>query len=98
MRIAVERVDAGQQVGFRQRGRVTVIRRVQTVVLARLHFIAHIHFAGGVITDEHHGKPGLVAARGERRGARGDVGAKFLGKGEAVDQLGCHGGRSRMKR
>ena len=75
-------------------GRITVERRAEAVVVTRLHFVAHVDFAGRIVADQHHREARLMAASGEGGGARGDVGAQGLGEGKAVDQFGSHG-RSR---
>jgi hypothetical protein len=88
--VGIERGDAGQQVGFGQAGVVLLHHRAQAVVLAGLDLVAHIDRAGRVLTDQDHGQAGLSAFGGERRGARGDLGADLGAEGDAVDDLGGH--------
>ncbi len=80
-RIAVQFVDARQQIGFRQIGRIAVERRAEAVVIARFDLIAHIDFAGRIVADQHDGEAWLMPAGGKSGGAGGDFGAQGLGKG-----------------
>jgi hypothetical protein len=64
---------------------------MQTVVLARLNFVAHVDFAGWIFADENNGQAGLLATGGQGGGACSDIRAKGLGEGVAVDDLSSHG-------
>nr|CUV15163.1 protein of unknown function [Ralstonia solanacearum] len=90
-RVAVQRVDAAEQVGLGQVGRVAVEDGQEAVVFARLDLVAHVDLAGRVVADQDDGEAGLVAASGESGGALGGFGAELLGKRVAVDELGGHG-------
>jgi hypothetical protein len=89
-RVVVEGLDAGQQFGLGEVGRVLLEHRVQAAVLAGLDLVAHVDLAGRVLADQHHRQAGDHAAGLERGGAGGDLGAQCLGERVAVDQLGCH--------
>ena len=90
--VEVERLNAGQQIRLAQRGIVFLENRVDTGLGAGLDLVAHIHGRRRIVADQDHRQAGSHALGFERCGAGGDVGAELAGEGNAVDQLGGHGG------
>jgi len=90
-RIAVEPRDQRQQIGLRDVVRQPVLERRHAGGLCLLVLAADINFAGGIVTDQHHGK-----ARGQLMLALDagdlfrDAGAELCGNDFSIDDAGGH--------
>src|SRR5471032_773662 len=70
---------------------------MQAVVLTGFYLVADIDLAGRIVADENNCQAGLLATGGQGGGTHRDIGAKGLGKGIAVDDLGSHRRSGRRK-
>ena len=86
--VAVQSFYPLQQVGFTQVGGQLLEHRVQTSLLAGLHFVAHIDLAGRVVAHQQHGQAGFHATRLQGHAVAGDLFAPVLGQGVAINDVG----------
>ena len=79
LRIGVESIDDGKQIGLRRRGIEVLVKRAQAHLLAGFVLLAHVARAGAVVADENRSQPGHDAALGQRCDALGTLGEDRLG-------------------
>jgi hypothetical protein len=61
---------------------------VETGLRAGVHLVAHIDLRCRVFADQKHREAGAIAARGQRFGARLEIGTQLLRQRVAVEE-GC---------
>ena len=91
VRVGIETVDQGEQVGLGGVGGKVMIERAKTDLVAGLALVAHVHRRGGIAADQHHGQPGRgQPLRHPRSDPQTQLLQQFLGDAFTVEYACAH--------